>query len=279
MVAEPGSRNKLSKRKLDRYLKNPDFAKLNAHGQAVASACGLEISEEAFNPVIVDFYRRVGYLPEALVNYLLLLGWALDDKTELFTREEMIEHFSLERVNKAAASFDPAKLVAFQERYMLAQSIETKIDLMLPFLERAGIVDPEAESEQRKVLEQVIAAAGERIKVAGDILDYAGFFLPDSRLEYDEKAFEKRLRQPPEAPGLLARFRELLAAAPRFDAASLEAAAREFVEAEGVKIGQIVHAVRVAATGKPVGFGLFESLAILGRDRCLARLDRALSRL
>ena len=279
VVAEPGSRNKLSKRKLARYLKHPDFARLNAHGKAVAAACGYEASEEAFNPVIVDFYRRVGYLPEALLNYLLLLGWALDDKTELFTRDEMIGHFSLERVNKAAASFDPAKLVSFQDRYMQALSVEAKIGLTLPFLERAGVVDAGAGSDVRPVLEQVLEAAGDRIKIAGDVLEYSAFFLPDSRLDYDEKAFEKRLVKPPDAAALLGRFRGRLADAERFDACSLEALTREFVEAEGIKIGQIVHAVRVAATGKPVGFGLFESLAILGRERCLARLDRALSRL
>ncbi len=95
-VAEPGSKNKLSKRKLDKYMKNPDFARLNEHGRAIAEAIGIEVSAEAFNPVIVDFYEKVGYLPDAIVNYLLLLGWALDDKTETFTRQQMIEHFSLE---------------------------------------------------------------------------------------------------------------------------------------------------------------------------------------
>src|SRR5205807_9993369 len=87
-------------------------------GQAIAAAIGLKTSAETFNPVIIDFYEQVGYLPDALVNYLLLLGWSLDDKTEFFTRQQMINLFTLERVNKAAASFDPKKLFAFQERYM-----------------------------------------------------------------------------------------------------------------------------------------------------------------
>ncbi len=73
-VAEPGSKNKLSKRKLDKYLKNADFAKINEHGQAIAKAIGLSTSAETFNPVIVDFYEQVGYLPHAVLNYLLLLG-------------------------------------------------------------------------------------------------------------------------------------------------------------------------------------------------------------
>ena len=78
----------------------------------------LTTTPETFNPVIVDFYEQVGYLPDAVVNYLLLLGWSLDDKTEFMTREQMIENFSLERVNPAPASFDPTKLLAFQAHYM-----------------------------------------------------------------------------------------------------------------------------------------------------------------
>src|SRR6185369_14442172 len=100
-VAEPGSKNKLSKRKIAQYLKNADFKKVYEDGQRIATAIGLKTSADTFNPVIVDFYQQVGYLADAILNYLVLLGWSLDDKTEFFTRKEMISHFSLERVNKA----------------------------------------------------------------------------------------------------------------------------------------------------------------------------------
>ena len=110
-VAEPGSKNKLSKRKLESYLKNSDFAKLYERGKSIAERIGHAVSAETFNPVIVDFYRQVGFLPDALVNYLLLLGWSLDDKTEIFTRPEMIASFSLERVTRAPAS-SSARVVA-----------------------------------------------------------------------------------------------------------------------------------------------------------------------
>src|SRR5207245_610184 len=92
-VAEPGSKNKLSKRKIANYLKNPDFKRVYEHGKSIADRLGLATTAETFNPVIVDFYREVGYLPDALLNYLVLLGWALDDKTEEFTRQQMIELF------------------------------------------------------------------------------------------------------------------------------------------------------------------------------------------
>jgi glutamyl-tRNA synthetase len=277
-VAEPGSKNKLSKRKLDKYMKNPDFARLNRHGRAIAEAIGLQVSAEAFNPVIVDFYEKVGYLPDAIVNYLLLLGWSLDDKTESFTRQEMIDNFSLERVNKAAASFDPQKLLAFQERYMLALPLGEKIERVLPFLQESGLLASAIEGNLEPALDEIVEAAGDRIKVAGDILDYAEFFLPADKLTYDDKAFEKRLRKPAEAAGLLSGFRDRLAAAESFDAPGLDRLLHEFVESEGIKIGQLIHAVRVAVTGKAVGFGVFETLAILGREQCIARIDRALAR-
>src|SRR3990170_6482167 len=136
-VAEPGSKTKLSKRKLEKYLKNRDFAALMEHGQSIARRLGLTVSAETFNPVIVDFYEQVGYLPDAILNYLLLLGWSLDDKTEAFTRREMIQHFSLERVNKSPASFDPQKLSAFQLRHMQQLPVKQKVALVVPFLQRA----------------------------------------------------------------------------------------------------------------------------------------------
>jgi glutamyl-tRNA synthetase len=276
-VAAPGGKEKLSKRKIKDYLKNPEFRSIYEHGRAIAEKIGLQASAETFNPVIVDFYREVGYLPDALVNYLLLLGWALDDKTEFFTREGMIKLFSLERVNKASASFDPKKLFAFQDRYMQQLPAAVKVDLVLPYLEKAGLIVSPAPAAVRDKVAQIVQAAGDRIKVGGDILDSAGFFLPDDQLPYEEKDFEKRIRKPPEARGLLVKFRGVLTSATAFDKDSLEKLIQDFVQAEGVQLGQIIHALRVAVTGRAVGFGLYESLAVLGKDRCLARIDRALA--
>jgi glutamyl-tRNA synthetase len=280
-VAEPGSRTKLSKRKLTKYLKHPDFARLHEHGRSIARALGVTADDEAFNPLVVAFYEQVGYLPEALLNYLLLLGWALDDRTERFTREEMIRSFSLERVNKAPASLDPGKLFAFQERWMQELPVSRRAELALPFLERAGLVDAPAPAPVRAHVERIVEAAADRLKVAGDVLDYADFFVPDEELAYDEQAFDKRIRRSPEAPALLRRVREQLVAAPAsiLDAAGLEGLVRAVAEAAHTEIAQIVHPLRVAVTGKPVGFGLYETLALLGRDRCLSRIDRALGRL
>jgi glutamyl-tRNA synthetase len=277
-VAEPGSKNKLSKRKIAQYLKNPDFNKVFEQGQAIAAAIGLKTAAETFNPVIVDFYQEVGYLPDAILNYLVLLGWALDDKTEFFSRQEMIDLFSLERVNKSPASFDIKKLWAFQDRYMQELPAERKAELTLPYLQKAGLVPSPAPADVVPELMRLLRAAGDRIKVAGDVLDYADFFTADDHLPYDEPAFEKRLRKPPEAAGLLRKFRERLAAAEPFDVDGLKQLMEDFVQAEGINIAQIIHALRLAVTGKAIGFGVYESLEILGKEHSLARIDRALER-
>ena len=216
-VAEPGSKTKLSKRKLDKYLKNVDFAQLMKHGQKVADALGIKPSAEIFNPVVVDFYEQVGYLPDAIINYLALLGWSLDEKTEDFTREELIKHFSLERVNKAAASFDCKRLWSFQDRHMQRLSLAEKVDLVLPFLERAGVIAKPASGDTRAKVEHVVTAAGDRIKTSGDVLDFSYFFVVDDQLVYDEKAIEKTFKKP-EAANLLKCYRAMLVDAEPFDA-------------------------------------------------------------
>ena len=276
-VAEPGSKTKLSKRKLDKYLKNRDFAQLLEHGRKIAEAIGHPVEANAFNPVIVDFYQTVGYLPEAILNYLALLGWSLDDKTEHFSRQELIENFSLERVNKAPASFDPKKLSAFEDRHFQQLPLEKKVVLATPFLEKARLIASPPTAAQRQTLDKVVAAAGDRIKVAGDILSFPEFFLNDDQLAYDASAFDKHLRQG-DGAALLARFRDRLAVAELFDAPTLESLMQEFVAQQQIKIGQIIHPVRVAVTGKSIGLGLFDTLAILGQERCLRRIEWALAR-
>lgn len=277
-VAEPGSKEKLGKRKLQKYLKIKEFAALNGHGQRIAKALGLETAAETFNPVIVDFYEQVGYLPDAIINYLLLLGWSLDDKTEFLTRQEMIDNFSLERVIRAPASFDPKKLSSFQDHYMREVPLVEKVNLTLPFLERAGVVPSPASPEVKQAVAQIVAAAGDRIKVAGDILDYADFFKTGDQLNYDEAAFDKSVRASGAAQ-LLAGFNERLGVVESFEPSTLETTLNEFVAAQGIKTSQLIHALRVAVTGKPVGLGMFDSMAILGRDRCIRRIAMALARL
>ncbi len=275
VVSEPGSKSKLSKRKLKEYMKNRDFADLVARGDKITKALGLETSPETFSPVVVDFYRRVGFLPEAIVNYLALLGWSLDDHSEHFTRQRLVQAFSLERVNRSAASFDPGKLLAFQVRHMLSLPAQERARLCLPYLVQTGFAQDTPEN--LALVERIVTAAGDRIKVAGDILDYTNFFTDDNKLACDEKAFAKELSRPGTAL-LLAKFRDQLSTVEPFDPPALEKLMRDFTAAQGIKVGQIIHVLRLAVTGKTVGFGMFDTMAILGRERCLRRIDLALER-
>ena len=274
LVAEPGSRTKLSKRKLAKYLKNRDFAQVSEHGMKIANQIGLEPESDTFNPVIVDFYRDVGYLPWAIDNYLTLLGWSLDDHTEFFTRNQLVENFSLERVNSSPASFDPKKLWTVQDHYMQQLSTAEKLDLMMPFLLKAGLVVEPITDEINALVAQIIEASGDRLKVAGDILTYATFFLVEE-LTLDPVAVTKRLAKPGTAD-LLKQFIEAAETVEPFHPETLEPALKSVVETAGKKVGDLIHPVRVAITGTTVGPGLYDCLVILGREKSLARLRNAL---
>lgn len=270
-VAEPGSKNKLSKRKIANYLKNAEFKKVYDHAKAIADKLGIETTPESFNPVLVDFYKSVGYLPDAVLNYLVLLGWSPGEgDREEFTRAEMIAAFMLEGVNKSPASLDVQKLLAFQERQIVALPVERKVEMVLPLLAKVGLaVDP-------ATVRQIVEAAGPRLRVAGDILDYPEFFLPDDQVPYDEKALDKHVRKPPGA-GWVAGLREVVATTEPFDAPTLQAKVEAFIAANDAKPRPVSQTMRVLVTGKEVGFGTYETLAILGRERCLARIDRVLA--
>lgn len=131
-------------------------------------------------------------------------------------------------------------------------------------------------SPPENILVDIIRYAGDRIKVAGDILDFVDFFLPDDAFPYDESAKAKRITEPPEAIPLLCAFRDELAKQENFDHAALEQLMQQFLQSHNLKIANIIHALRVAVTGKSVGLGMFETLEILGKERVLRRIDRTL---
>lgn len=277
-VAEPGSGSKLSKRKISKYLKNPGFLELYELGETIARRTGRQVDAESFNPVLVDFYRDIGFLSHTLLNYLLLLGWSLDDHTEQFSLEEMTKQFSLERVVKSPASFDPQKLLAFQQREMSQLASEERCQMVLPYLQQAGLVAEPCADEQAQYLQQIVTSAGDRLSVAGQILEFDDFFVADNELSYDESAIQKRLVDAEGASQLLADFRDQLASLESFTQQTVEESMRAFVENRQIKMRDLVHPVRLAVTGKSVGFGLFETLAILGQTRVLARIQCALER-
>ncbi len=278
-VAEPGSKTKLSKRKLDKYLKNRDFAALLEHGRKIAQAIGHTVEADSFNPVIVDFYKTVGYVPEAIINYLALLGWSLDDKTEDFTRDDLIKFFSLERVNKAPASFDPKKLMAFEERHFQTVPLDEMVPIMIPYLQKAGYLVSNPTSKEISKVKAVIQAAGDRIKVAGDILFFPEFFLKDEdlyKLPFEPGIREKVLSKSGTVE-LLKKWCEIIPTIKPFDAATIEKQLRDFVASEGIKIGDLIHPLRVALTHKAKGLGVYDTAAILRPDINVALIKSFIS--
>lgn len=249
-VAEPGSKKKLSKRE--------NYEKLGIY-------------------VYLHEYREKGYLPEAMLNYLARLGWSYDDTQEVFTRAELIEKFTLDKVNSSPASHDPDKLFWLEGEWMKGLPLGRKVEGVLPYLKRAGLVSDPLPDATRARIEAVIAALGDRLKVFSDILKLGRYFFTEA-LTYDPDAVKKRLRKEG-VPQVLRALDEVLARAEPFDVPTLERAIRDYAESHGHPMGQVVNPLRVATTGQGVGPGLYETLAILGRATCRARIAATLAML
>lgn len=273
VVNEPGSKRKLSKRDMKKFVTAEVRAKLHAVGWTDEQID----SRDDLNPATVAFYRELGYLPAAVVNYLGRLGWSLDDHSEVIPLETMIAHFDLERVNDSAASFDPDKLYWLAGEYMRQLPLDERVEGVIPFLRRAGLLAETIDAATRARLRRVVEACGDRLKLFSDILLYgAPFFRKDPA--YEPRAVQKRLGKP-EAPGLLRDFAAVLGQTEPFEPGQLEEKLRQFCEGRGVGAGTLIHPLRVATTGTEVGPGVFDCLAILGREETLRRIDLALARI
>jgi glutamyl-tRNA synthetase len=244
-VAEVGSKVKMSKRKTEEYAKRGIL-------------------------VYLDQYIEKGYLPEAMMNFLARLGWSLDGSQEIFSRDELIEKFSLDRVNSAPASHDPDKLFWIQGEWMKTLSTEAKIEGVLPYLIKEGLAPEPITPEFRARVAAVIGALGDRLKVFSDILTLGRYFFTET-LTHDPDAVKKRLKKEGVAKMLL-ELDEVLAKAEPYDLATLEKAVHAYAESHGHPMGQVVNPLRVATTGQGVGPGLYDCLVILGRDSCRARI-------
>src|SRR5262245_36506507 len=273
-VNAPNSKDKLSKRKMQQFMTPQVIAQLRACHVFPPDWTDEQIKkQENINPATVAFYRELGYLPTALVNYLGRLGWSLDDKTEIIALPDMIAKFSLDRVNNSPASFDPEKLLWLAGEYMRTLPLAEKAAGVLPFLQRAGLVGAEPDAATKHKIERVAEACGERLKIFSDALLYGAFFFRDP--EYDPAAVEKRLRKPGAAE-ILRDVAGILKTIEPFDAKTLETQLQAVCQAKNIKPGDLNHILRVATTGVTIGPGVFECLAILGRDETLRRIDMAL---
>ncbi len=223
-------------------------------------------------------YAAQGYLPEALMNFFALMGWYPEDRRELFTVQELIDRFRIEEMGKSGAVFDTQKLTWMNGVYMqnlYRQNPDRVVDLVVGRLQREGLLDGQVSAEERAYVARVVGIMGERLRLPQDVLSYGDFFFR-AEVAYDPQAVEKHLRGP-QAGDLLRRLRQALRATSTFDRTAIEAAVRGAAAAMGVESKVVIHPLRVALTGKTVGPGLFELIEVLGKDRVLERLDRAIA--
>ena len=216
----------------------------------------------------VTEYREMGYLPDAVLNYLVRLGWSHGDQ-EFFTREELIAKFSLEHIGKSAGVFDPNKLQALNADHIQAAAPDALADHLLPFLAARGVTAPDS-----AYLRAVIETLQTRSKTLVEMADGAMFYFQE-KVAYEEKAAQKFLK-----PAILEPLQLLIAqldAQAVFTDASIESAFVQTMETSGLKLGKIAQPVRVALTGKTVSPGIFEIIKVLGKAQTLSRLQQAAS--
>jgi len=215
-------------------------------------------------------YRKAGYLPEALINYIALLGWSPGDDRELLSREEIITTFDLPRIGRTGAMFNVEKLDWMNGEYLKNIPPEVLVGLWMPLLtERGGL--PEGITGAK--LEPIIRLFHGRVSTLDDFVTQAGaFFTPE--VAFDPEAVEQRLKVPG-AADRLQRFADRLLRLETWDAAAIELACRRLADELGLKAADLIHPARVAVTGRSVGPSLFHSLEVLGQSKTAQRLKAA----
>ena len=221
----------------------------------------------------VGEYEKQGYLPEAMVNFLALLGWSPGGDREVFTRDELVSLFTLEGISGGNAVFGPDKLDWFNQQHLMRLPAAEILRRLEPALVQAGLWRESFAGRDGEWILRVIDLLKPRARKLNDLVDALRPFLVD-RLEPDPAAVAKYLSAPDLAPHLAA-WRDRVRDVAPFDAPTLESALRALAEARGIKAGALIHATRVAVVGQAVSPGLFDVLALMGRDRVVARLDAA----
>jgi glutamyl-tRNA synthetase len=239
-----------------------------AHVPMILGPDGAKLSKR-HGAVSVLQYEEEGYLPDALLNYLVRLGWSHGDQ-EVFTREEMIAAFDIHDVNKAASAFNPEKLLWLNQQHMVRTAPAALVPYLRAQLRRLGL-----DSSDQALLEGVIVAQRERAKTLKEMAQNSRFFFAES-VDVDPKAAAKHFAG--DALGTLAQVREQLASLPRWDAAAIHAALNGLATRLQTGLGKVAQPLRVAVTGTAVSPPIDATLELLGRDRTLRRIDAVLAR-
>jgi glutamyl-tRNA synthetase len=237
-----------------------------AHVPMILGPDGTKLSKR-HGAVSVLQYEEDGFLPDALLNYLVRLGWSHGDQ-EIFTREEMIAAFDISDVNKAASAFNPEKLLWLNQQHLMRTEPSKVVPYLKPHLARLGI-----ECSDDDYLAKIVIAQRERVKTLKEMAQASRYFFGDA-VELDPKARDKHLTT--ESLGLLGELAAGLASIPEWSAAPVHAAVQSLAEAKGLGLGKVAQPLRVAVTGNTISPPIDLTLELLGRQRTLARLAAVL---
>lgn len=216
----------------------------------------------------VAYFIENGYTPEAVLNYLCLLGWSPKDNREILSLQEISEIFDLTNINRRNAIFDLDKCFWLNGQYLLSMSLDRFADLSLPFIEKAGVA-----YGTREALLPALAIVKPKVKHLSDVPGWIAFLFTEE-YPFDPESVDKSLRNPAALENL-AKLGEAFSTLAEWKHAAIEARLKETAAALGVKVGALVHPARVAVSGKSVGPGLYEMLEVLGKERVLARFSKA----
>lgn len=227
----------------------------------------------------VGAYANEGYLPEAMINYLALLGWSLDDKTTIISQDDLIEHFSLDKVSKNPAVFDPQKLAWMNGQYMRSISEDAYVARAINWLQQQRIIAQELTEAQRAYAGQVVKVVREKFKLLSELPEQVDYFFSEPDLDQlDDKALGK-LTTAKEQETLFQDLLTCLQQVDEFSQKKLEAAMQAFIDQQQVKFGLLAHPMRVCLTGRVNSPGLFELMVILGKEKTVNRLQAGLKKI
>ncbi|UCB46055.1 MAG: glutamate--tRNA ligase [Spirochaetota bacterium] len=247
-----------------------------AHVPVILAKEGGKLSKRHGATMVREFINR-GYLSDAFINFIALLGWSLDDKSEFFEMHELIKHFDLNKVNKASSVFSYEKLDWFNGMYIRKKSIEQLYELILPYLIKGGFIAKEDPDQDKDYILEIIPLIQERLKYLGDIENHVWFFF-DKHFEVrqTDALIPKKLSKN-DAVRILEETARAIEGLKVFSEEDIENCLRGLVESIGFKAGQVFMTIRVAITGSSVSPGLFETIRVLGKNRVQSRINHALS--
>ena len=214
--------------------------------------------------------KQMGYLPEGLLNWISLMGWSLDDHTEFFSIQELIEEFSLQKLHPSPAAVDYKKLDHFNGRHIRDLPTEDLVHRMRPFYEKAGLVVDDAQ------LSQIAPLVQERIRTLEEAVEISGFFFRETVKPEPAQLIGKKMT-PTESADAIRRAHQVIEALPSMDIEPLESALRSLADEINLKAGQLFGILRVAVTGQRVSPPLIESMAFIGKAEVLVRIERAIA--